>query len=75
MSEICSPTGDRSQRGTRERGRVGDGEIDGEREKDGEKQVDISVLPAHWDPFYANERPSEWTVVGRGEGSEERRED
>lgn len=82
MSEICSPTGRPEPKGDyRERERdgasVGDEGRDRRREKDGEKQVDISVLPAHWDPFYANERanertsdrPNEWT--GGGEGSVE----
>lgn len=79
--------GDRSQRGTIERERdgasVGDEGRDRRRERDGEKQVDISVLPAHWDPFYANERTNErptermdgWWGGERGVGSGERRED
>lgn len=44
MSEICSPTGDRSQRGTRERGRVGDGEIDGGRKTERNRSISLFCL-------------------------------
>lgn len=88
MSEICSPTGRPEPKGDyrereRDRASVGDEGRDRRRERDGEKQVDISVLPAHWDPFYANERTNErptermdgWWGGERGVGSGERRED
>ena len=43
--------GDRSQRGR--------AESQGTGVSNKERQVDISVLPAHWDPFYASEQATE----------------
>lgn len=74
VSEICSPTGDRSQRGTRERGRVGDGEIDGGRKTERNRSISLFCLLTGIPSTRTSDRAN-GRVVGRGEGSEERRED